>query len=275
MKVIKAVLLFYAVNIGLIAQTNQQIDSILQIADARIKAEAYESALKYIDIAFQINELYEDNYIYRTRAFAKMGRFNDALNDLETLKTINPGNIAVLYEKAEVYHLMGDTKKAQEILDDAIKKQPEAGELYYYRGLLANEKERYSKAIPDFEKALNFENSIEKYKIYLNKGVAHLNLLEYDQALVEHNKAIDLHNKDASLYHSRGLVYYGMGDYDDAITDFSIALQIFNENPETYFNLGMAYLKKTDKKNACHYFHKSCQFGNKNACKMVLLECTQ
>jgi hypothetical protein len=37
----------------------------------------------------------------------------------------------------------------------------------------------------------------------------------------------------------------------------------------------MAYFRAEDSKNACEYFHKSCSMGNKNACKMVLMNCAE
>ncbi|NBC82036.1 MAG: tetratricopeptide repeat protein [Bacteroidetes bacterium] len=274
MRNIKTLLLLF-MALPLAGQSIEQVDSVLDIAEIRIQAGAYQSALEFINKAKQIDNNDVAVYLTEARVNALMGNYDEAMKNLDKVTDIEPDNLRVIHQKAEVLYLKGEEKDAQKLLDDAVKTYPGMGEFYYYRGLLGNERERFSKSIPDFEKALSLGSNIESYKIHLAKGVAHFKLMELEQALTEHNKALGLNKNDASAYHSRGMVYYELGEYNEAIADFSRALQFYNKNPETLFNLGMAYFRAEDSENACVYFHRSCQLGNKNACKMIVLECGQ
>jgi tetratricopeptide (TPR) repeat protein len=87
-------------------------------------------------------------------------------------------------------------------------------------------------------------------------------------------KAIELSPGNASAYHSRGRIYYANKQYDEAVKDFSRSVEINPNNDAAYYNLGMTYFRLEDSKNACENFHKSCSLGNKNACKMIIMNCT-
>ena len=54
---------------------------------------------------------------------------------------------------------------------------------YYLRGVINNSREKYARALDDFNQAIELKPSPNLYKFYLGRGVSHLNLMEYDQAL--------------------------------------------------------------------------------------------
>ena len=67
---------------------------------------------------------------------------------------------------------------------------------------------------------------------------------QYDQALFDFTKAIELNPKDADAYINRGFVYDKKGQYDQAISNFTKALEINPKYAEAYCNRGIAYGKK-------------------------------
>ena len=176
--------------------------------------------------------------------------------------------------KAKVMNQLGNPKEAYRILDEAIQTQPNA-EYYYARGMLNNSKEKYTKAIQDFDKAFSLNPTFNAFGLYLNRGATYLTLKEMDKALSDFSKAVELDPKNAPAYHSRGLVHYEQGDYEDAINDFLKSTDLNPNNNVAFYNLGMAYYKTNNVESACLYFHKSCPLGNTNACKMIIMICTE
>jgi len=61
---------------------------------------------------------------------------------------------------------------------------------------------------------------------YYNRGVAYGRKGEYDRALADLNKAIEINPKYAGAYNNRGKAYGLKGEYDHAIADFSKAIEI-------------------------------------------------
>ena len=48
---------------------------------------------------------------------------------------------------------------------------------------------------------------------------------DYDRAIADYNKALELDPKDATAYNNRGYAYRQKGDYDKAIADYDKALE--------------------------------------------------
>ncbi len=71
-----------------------------------------------------------------------------------------------------------------------------------------------------------------------DKGTAHLEKGEYDQAISEFNKALEINPRDANAYFNRGLAYHNKGQYDQAISDYTKALEINPGFAEAYNNRG-------------------------------------
>jgi tetratricopeptide (TPR) repeat protein len=72
---------------------------------------------------------------------------------------------------------------------------------------------------------------------YLRRGIAYYNDSQYDQAISDFTKALEINPRDADAYSNRGSVYREKGQYEQAISDSNKALEI---NP----NFGMAYYQR-------------------------------
>lgn len=83
----------------------------------------------------------------------------------------------------------------------------------------------------------------KKLKIddYNNSGVAYISQGQYDLAISDFNKAIELRNINPTSYYNRGNAYYSKGQYDLAIKDLSKAIELHNRNEIFYYNRAKAY----------------------------------
>jgi tetratricopeptide (TPR) repeat protein len=53
----------------------------------------------------------------------------------------------------------------------------------------------------------------------LDRGNAYYKKSQYDRAISDYNKAIEINPKYALVYNNRGLAYYGKSEYDRACSD--------------------------------------------------------
>jgi tetratricopeptide (TPR) repeat protein len=78
------------------------------------------------------------------------------------------------------------------------------------------------------------------------RGAVLFELKEYDKAIADFDKAIELAPNDAENWLARGVVYYNRRscaeDNDKAKEDFTRAIELAPENAEAYLNRGTAYL---------------------------------
>lgn len=308
MKYLSVIFLFSCCIISGMAQGNSTYEDFVQSGENRISQRDYYGAMDAFNEAINANPNRPEAYIGRATARKHLQDYNNALNDIGKATDLAPsyapayivsGDIhaslreyelaLVDYNKAlelesdsrralnsKIIVLLqtGQQKEAQKMIDEAIDKYPDHGDFYYSRGILQNNKEKFSKAIEDFDMALELGLNADPYGIFVNRGFAFMGLGEFDNAIADFSKAVDLNPENGSGYHSRARAYYHIDNYEEAINDLKKSVELNQSNPVVYYDLGMAYLRIDDVSNACVNFQRSCQLGNKNACKKYLYECT-
>jgi tetratricopeptide (TPR) repeat protein len=96
----------------------------------------------------------------------------------------------------------------------------------------------YSKAIEYFTKEIVKSNSPEAY---CKRGNAYAKLQNYEAAIADLGKAVELKPDYAEAYNGRGIVFYELKQFDKAINDFSKAIELKPDFADAYFRRGDAY----------------------------------
>ena len=82
---------------------------------------------------------------------------------------------------------------------------------------------------------------------YYNRGNAYYNTRDFDRAIADYNRSIQLDPNNSSWDHNgRGLAWKAKGDLDRAIADFSEAIRLDPKHAKAYTNRGNAYEAKGD-----------------------------
>ena len=92
-----------------------------------------------------------------------------------------------------------------------------------------------------------------------NRGFAHCQIGQYDQAISDFSKAIKADPRLATAYNNRGAAYLYKAQYDQAILDLSKAIEIDPQLAQAYNNRGWAYVKKWQYDQAISDFNKSTE----------------
>ena len=79
---------------------------------------------------------------------------------------------------------------------------------------------------------------------YNRRGVAYFNNGDYDHALADLSKRIELDSKNPEAYNNRGIVYDHKGDYTPALLDFNKAIALDPKYFGAYFNRGNVWFDK-------------------------------
>lgn len=110
------------------------------------------------------------------------------------------------------------------------------------------------------------QDELRDAKSYNNRGAAFGEKGQYDQAISDFSKAIEIDARYSKAYNNRGIVYRLKGQYDRAILDFNKAIEINPMDAEAYNNL--AWLLATakapgfrDGKRAVKLALKACELS--------------
>jgi lipoprotein NlpI len=78
-------------------------------------------------------------------------------------------------------------------------------------------------------------------EVHNNRGFAYCEIGQYDQAISDFSKAIEINPQLAHAYNNRGWAYIKKWQYDQAISDFDKTIEIDPKFVEAYFYRAIAY----------------------------------
>ncbi len=138
---------------------------------------------------------------------------------------------------------------------------------YFKKGNAFFDHGQYEKAIENYNKVIELEPS--NIKAYYNKGLAHQKLGLQDKAIKDFTKIIQLKSDYIQAYFERGNIYFDKGLNKEAIEDYSKTLEINPDDVNSLFNRGLAYKRMKNYKAAYQDFKKICDSGDESACKLA------
>ena len=166
---------------------------------------------------------------------------------VKTPKTNPPQNNEdkIIQLRAEVNRYLEEQnyEEAIKCYTKIIEIDPNFKEAYNNRGLAYYNLKDYDKAIDDYAKAIEIDVDNNFKEVYKNRGLLYNLLGEYKKAINDYNKAIklDVDNNFKEAYNNRGLAYYNLKDYDKAIDDYTKAIEIDDKYKIAYLNRGATY----------------------------------
>lgn len=120
----------------------------------------------------------------------------------------------------------------------------------------------FNQAIIDYSRAIEVDP--ENELPYYDRGLAYANIGNYNLALADLDKAIDLNSNDANLFHVRGLIYKEMGNYEHAFLDQNRSIELDPKMADAYIERGIAYGNLGDHDNAFADFNKATELDPDN-----------
>ncbi len=144
-----------------------------------------------------------------------------------------------------------------------------ASEQDYNRGLASLHSGEYQQAINDLTRAIEIYPN--HAAAHINRGSAYYKLGNHQQAIEDFNKAIEIDPKLAEAYFGRGNVFFKLGSYRQTINDYNKALELNPKFIHAYINLGNVFVKLGDRDIAIQNYKIAAQLGDINSQKHLSL----
>lgn len=242
-------------------QTYFPNDEYAELGQARVDlAEA--------DIFLRVAPSAPDYQSAREKAHALFG---ETLQRSDRIEQANPALSDVWYLRGLVYQRSPehkDPQKALEAYDRYLALRRDSPSAFHNRGDAKKDLGNYAGAIEDYTAALRINP--EFIWSLRNRGyLLYRYMNEPQKALEDINRAIGIKADDYWGYIDRGTVYEGQGDYDKALEDYSKALELSPpDSPDNFrilYRIGLAHLHSGRPGQAEEFFSRSLRASPREA----------
>ena len=104
--------------------------------------------------------------------------------------------------------------------------------IYNNRGSISGVKEEWNSALQDFNRAIELDPNLPE--AYLNRGLLYTTLEQWDNALQDFDRAIEIKPELDTTYIYRGYIYGLQKNFDKALTDLDRAISLDEQNSHAY-----------------------------------------
>ncbi len=166
---------------------------------------------------------------------------------LQALAAINkaletaPQNEALLYQKANLLHLLQQNEVAIEVIQTLIQSHPKKGQYYFDMGFWYAELNQFKASAEATKKGLDL--GVQTAMAYNNYGYALTHLGRYKEAELAINEALKREGKSPTpaTLDSKGYILFKQGKYLEALNWYDKALKVDATLAEVYFHKGEAF----------------------------------
>ena len=96
---------------------------------------------------------------------------------------------------------------------------------------------------------------------------------DYQGAVADYTKAIDINPQNSNAYSNRGAAKHDLKDYQGAIADWNKAIEINPQNADAYSNRGVARELANNLGGACRDWRKAVDLGDERSAERVNNQC--
>lgn len=115
----------------------------------------------------------------------------------------------------------------------------ETAQSHLKKGRIYRRKGEYEEAIKEYTKAIELKP--DYVEAYFGLGCAYDDMEEYEKAIEKYTKAIELKPYDEIAFYNRGCAYADMGEYEKAIKDYTRTIELRPDYESAFVNRGCVY----------------------------------
>lgn len=213
---------------------------------------------KYSNLKIKANPEDSESYVAKGKTYWEQKNFSEALEVLNHAIKLNPNSAAAYTWRGATYRYLKKIDEAMADLNRAVELDPQYEDAYFQRGMTRSDD--FQGQVFDFGKVL--EINPNNVSAWANRASAYERLGEYDKALADYDRAIELQPNgiwqnvrqrlfekmpadykinSPEFFMDRAASHYKKQNYALAIEDYTQALKLDPNNQSAYFNRALCY----------------------------------
>jgi tetratricopeptide (TPR) repeat protein len=187
------------------------------------RANRYEQAILNFSRAVDLQSNFTDAYRMRGRAYAAIGKPDNAVPDFTKVSSLQPREATVLVERGFAYLDKKDLTHAMADATSALALDGKLARAYNLRATVERSVGESAKAIEDFSRAVELAPNLDNY---FQRAATYQSLSDHKRALADYDQALILFPDQPHLYFARAQSEAALGDTKRAQEDIRIGRKI-------------------------------------------------
>ncbi len=189
------------------------------------KCGLYEESIDLLKIFLNEKQtVYPMVYYYMGYFYSKLSNASEAIKFFD------------LAEKADSSYCFPNTLEDLLVLEEAIKIQPSNAKAYYYMGILLFDKKQHDKAILNFRKSIEIDDTFPT--VHRNMALINYNILgKIEEAKTSLEKAFELDKKDSRVFLELDQLYKKMN------VDHKVRLELMEKHLDLVYKRDDLYIE--------------------------------
>lgn len=213
-------------------------------------------------IAHSEDEEKDELYLDLAMEYETLNDFDNAIQVLKQILTINPNNEAALYEIAYCYDLTKQFDKAIEFYNKYIESHPYSFTAWYNLGNTYCKTENFEKAVWAYDYCIIINDKFSS--AYFNMGNALGNLGRHQEAIESYLKCIDIDGNDAITFNYIGECYEKLENFDKALDYYNKSIELNNDIADPWLGIGIIKDLQGKTSESINFFKKATELQEEN-----------
>ena len=234
-----------------LAKAQHTYEELSKLGFEALSKDSLSQAEGYFQEAMKGNPSHRSNYLlfrYLGQIQERQGRNHEALDSYTAGLSLQPKNAELMLDRAALHYRMGNEGRALNDYSDVIDLQPENMEALLVRAHIYSAMHDYKRARADYDAMIRIDPLNEKAYI----GLILLNDCDGRprEAMEQMNGLIMVYPNHAMLYAIRGGIEQRRLQYEAALRDLNKAIEMEPENADFYVSRATLYLDMKKRKLA-------------------------
>jgi tetratricopeptide (TPR) repeat protein len=173
-----------------------------------------------------------DEHYDRALNFARIGKFREAVEQLDVVLAAEPNNSQALNDKGFLLFSTGRLDESLECYQKAVSIDPNLTDAWVNQGVAFNKLNQRERALEAYDSALQIEPNLEE--AWTNKGVVLFHLRKMDDAVFSFKKGLELNPRSEEAWLNLGYTYEKIERYSDAVAAFEEVLKLNPNNSDAH-----------------------------------------
>jgi tetratricopeptide (TPR) repeat protein len=259
------IFLFFLFTFSLSISFAQTAQDLFKSGNQKFKQQKLAEAITDYRKAIELDNTFAKAYHNMGNVYYILLDYDNALKNFNKAIELSPKDSEPYSSRGAMYYALKKYKDALRDLDKAIELDPTHPIAFFTRGTLFFSLNKKEDACKDWKKAsaLGYGEAYKKLKENCEGIVSIPQEIEVNPP----KKAINPSTAKDYLISAEHKME--LRDYDGAIADFTKSIELSPESGKAYFGRGSAKFAKHDNEGACQDWKKALSYGYKKAQEMI------